>query len=63
MRPVLREVIAAQGTTMTDEQLDALLTALEAYGQDVPLDETIRVVRENGAWKVCPDAGEAPAAS
>jgi hypothetical protein len=53
MRPILREVLAAQGTTMTDEQLDALLTTLEAYGQDVPLDEVIRLVREDGAWKIC----------
>lgn len=53
MRPILREVLAGQGTTMTDEQLDALLTTLEAYGQDVPLDESIRLVRENGAWKIC----------
>jgi hypothetical protein len=59
MRPVLRELVAAQGTTMTDEQLDALLTTLAAYGQDLPFDETIRVVREDGAWRICQDAGDA----
>jgi hypothetical protein len=38
---------------MTDEQLDALLAGLEAYGQSVPLDTDVRLVREDGAWKVC----------
>ncbi len=53
MRPILRQVLAQQGTTMTDEQLDALLKTLEAYGQDVPLDQSVRLVREGGAWKIC----------
>lgn len=63
MRPLLRQVLDQQGTTMTDEQLDALLKTLEAYGQDVPLDQTVRLVREGGAWKICQDALEGPAAS
>lgn len=53
MRPVLREVLGAQGQSMTDEQLDTLLVGLEAYGQAVPLDTEVRLVRESGAWKVC----------
>ena len=53
MRPLLRDVMEQQGTTMTDEQLDALLKMLEAYGQDLPLDESIRLVREDGAWRIC----------
>jgi len=48
---------------MTDEQLDALLKTLEAYGQDVPVDQTVRLVRESGAWKICQDTIEVPAAS
>jgi hypothetical protein len=55
MRPLLRDVLEQQGTAMTDEQLDALLKTLEAYGQDLPLDESIRLVREDGAWKICQD--------
>ena len=53
MRPILRQVLEAQGATMTDAQLDALLGSLEAYGQAVPFDESIRLVREGGAWKIC----------
>ena len=63
MRPILREVLDQQGTTMTDEQLDALLKTLESFGQDVPVDQTVRLVREDGDWKVCPDAIEVPASS
>ena len=40
---------------MTDEQLDALLKTLESYGQDVPVDQSLRLVREDGAWKICQD--------
>lgn len=63
MRPILRQVLDQQGTTMTDEQLDALLKTLESFGQDVPVDQTVRVVREDGDWKICPDAIEVPASS
>jgi hypothetical protein len=63
MRPILREVLDQQGTTMTDEQLDALLKTLESFGQDVPVDQSVRLLREDGAWKVCQDTIEAPASS
>ena len=63
MRPLLRQVLDNQGTTMTDEQLDALLKTLEASGQDVPVDQSVRLLREDGAWKVCQDTIEVPAAS
>jgi hypothetical protein len=63
MRPILRQVLGQQGTTMTDEQLDALLKTLEAYGQDVPIEQSVRLVREDGAWKICQDSIQVPAAS
>jgi len=53
MRPILKQLLAAQGTTMTDGQIDALLSSLAAYGQDVPVDESVRLVREDGSWKIC----------
>jgi len=53
MRPILKQFLASQGTTMTDERVDALLKGLAAYGQAVPLDQSIRLVRESGAWKIC----------
>ena len=63
MRPILRQLLDQQGTTMTDEQLDALLKTLESFGQDVPVDQIVRLVREDGDWKICQDTIEVPAAS
>lgn len=64
MKPILKQLLESQGgSTMTDEQLDALLKTLEAYGQDLPLDQTVRLVRESGAWKICQDTAGAPGAS
>jgi hypothetical protein len=56
MRPILRELLGAQGQSMTDDELDALLAGLEAFGQTVPLETDVRLVREDGAWKVCQEA-------
>jgi len=53
MKPLLKGVLKGQGSDMTDEQLDALLKTLETYGQDIPLDQSVRLVRESGTWKVC----------
>lgn len=53
MRPLLRRVMEASGQSMTDEKLDALLASMESFGQDVPMDESIRLVREGDAWKIC----------
>lgn len=63
MKPILGQVLEQQGTTMTDEQLDALLNTLEAYGQDVPVEQSIRLVREDGAWAICQDSISGPAPS
>ena len=60
IRPVLRQVLEQNGTTMTDDQLSALLDSLESYGQDVPVDEVISLVREDGAWKICQSDLAAP---
>jgi hypothetical protein len=60
MRPILASILEQQGTSMSDEQLDALLDSLAAYGQDVPVEQSIRLVREGGAWKVCQETIEAP---
>jgi hypothetical protein len=63
MRPILTQLLESQGATMTDEQLDALLKTLESYGQDVPVAQTVRLVREDGSWKICQDELTAPAPS
>ncbi len=55
MRPILEKLLAVRGTAMSQEQIDALLSGLADYGQDLPLNQQIKVVREQGVWKVCPD--------
>ena len=60
MRPLLRQVLAQQGSSMTDAQLDALLTSLQSYGQDVPVNQTVRLVREGDAWKICQESITVP---
>ena len=63
MKPILRQVLEQQGATTTDEQLDALLGVLETYGQDVPIEQSVRLVREDGAWKICQDSVALPSGS
>jgi uncharacterized lipoprotein len=63
LRPIIRQVLDQQGASMTDEQLDALLSTLQSYGQDVPLDQSVRLVQESGDWKICQDSIALPGAS
>lgn len=53
MRPIVERIMQDRGTPMQPAQLDALLQGLQDYGQDVPLNQQVRLVREGGAWKVC----------
>lgn len=53
IRPIVRQVLESQGTTVSDAALDSMLQALQNYGQDVPLNTSVRLVRESGAWKIC----------
>jgi hypothetical protein len=63
IRPIIKAALEGQGQSMTDEQLDGLVKTLEALGQDVPVNQSIRLVREGEAWKICQETLEAPAAS
>ncbi len=64
IRPILEKLMTARGTPMSSDQLDALVQGLQDYGQDVPLNQQVRVVRESGVWKVCrKDLGPAPTVS
>jgi len=53
MREVLRPVLENQGLPSDDASIDAMLGGLDAMAQNVPVDETVQVVREDGAWKIC----------
>ena len=60
MRPIVQQLLEGQGATVNDEQVDALLRTLESYGQAIPVDQSIRLVRETDAWKICQDELTAP---
>ena len=63
LRPILKQVMASQGNPMTDEQLDALLKTLGTYGQAVPVNQSMRLVQEGWAWKICQQTLASPAPS
>ena len=70
IRPIIKQVMEAQGggITMTDEQIDQILDQMGgAAGQGIPVDESMTLKQENGAWKICePSSGSdggAPSAS
>ena len=62
--PIFKQVMAAQGGSiqMTDDQLNALIDNVASSGNDVPLNESLTLKQENGAWKIC-DSSTEPAAS
>ena len=54
IRPIFKQMMEAQGgASMTDAQIDALIATVAGSGQDVPLNETLDLKKENGAWKIC----------
>jgi hypothetical protein len=52
-KAIIREVAEQQGTPIDDAQLDALMAMMGSFTQDIPMNETVNLVRENGAWKIC----------
>jgi hypothetical protein len=60
MKPILEQMMAARGTPMSSDQLDGLLQGLADYGQDVPIDQRLHLVREQGAWRICQTSFGAP---
>jgi hypothetical protein len=53
VKPLVKSLLEAQGNPLTDEQLDALLVTLGRAAQELPVDQTVGLVREGGAWKLC----------
>ena len=47
---------------MTDDQINALIDNVAGSGSDVPLNESLTLKQENGAWKIC-DSGDAASRS
>ena len=53
-RPILKQMLEAQGQTVTDAVLDAALSAMSGQlNQTTAIDETVNVVNESGKWLIC----------
>ena len=69
LRPIIKQLIESQGggAQLTDEQIDGFLDQMTGGGQGVPLNETLTLKQEGGAWKICEPSsgsdGAAPSAS
>lgn len=48
-----RVAVAARGEPVDQELLDQVLNLLGAGRYALPVEQTVRVVRQNGTWKVC----------
>jgi hypothetical protein len=69
LRPIIKQLMESQGggVQLTDEQIDAFLDQMSGSGQGVPVNETLTLKQEGGAWKICEPSsgsdGAAPSAS
>jgi hypothetical protein len=69
LRPIIKQMLQAQGVgdQLTDEQIDTFLDQMTGGGQGVPLNESLTLKQEGGAWKICEPSsggdGAAPSAS
>ncbi len=57
LRPILERLAAAQGESLSPEQIDALLATLARVGQDLPVTQTLELARQGGAWRICSSRG------
>ena len=54
MKPILKAQLEAQGLPADDAAIEAMMGMVSGFtGQDIPMDSTMTLVKENGAWKIC----------
>ena len=55
IKPIVKAALASQGLPNDDATVTAALSVMgSAAGQDIPMDsQPLKLVKENGAWKVC----------
>jgi hypothetical protein len=54
MKPIVKAQLEAQGLPADDAAIDAMMGMVGSFtGQPIPMDETMTLVKENGAWKIC----------
>jgi len=52
-KDVIREVAEQQGTPIDEATLDGLIAMMGSFTQNIPMNQAVDLVRENGAWKIC----------
>lgn len=56
LKSFLKEAAEATGETVTDEQLDFVVSMFSAMaGQEAPFDGEVELIKEDGDWVVCDD--------
>jgi hypothetical protein len=56
MRSFVKKAAEASGETVSDEQLDFMVSMFSAIGgQETPIDADIKLIKENDKWVVCDD--------
>ena len=55
LRGCSRQIGEQQGQVVDDATLDMIVGAMGDAAQSTPVDQTVEMVRENGAWKICSD--------
>jgi hypothetical protein len=55
-KEILRQLAQQQGQPIDEAALDAGVAQMQSVMQAVPVNETVDLVREGGAWKICDPA-------
>ncbi|OGO58039.1 MAG: hypothetical protein A2V85_02010 [Chloroflexi bacterium RBG_16_72_14] len=54
LKPIIKAALEAQGLPSDDATIDQAMGLFGAMSsQDIPMDETLALVKEGGAWKIC----------
>ena len=54
LKPIIKAALEAQGLPSDDATIDQAMGMFGAMSsQDIPMDETLGLVKEGGAWKIC----------
>jgi hypothetical protein len=54
LKPVIKAALEAQGLPSDDATVDQAMGMISAMSsRDIPMDETLGLVKEDGAWKIC----------
>ena len=54
MKPIVKAQLEAASLPADDAAIEAMMGVVGGFaGQDIPMDETMTLVKEGGAWKIC----------